>query len=101
MPFIDLESPLNRASGTSALDASNELGRITCADGAHGYRDGYERALHNLLSSLVPLAEQHLAGRNNHAASARRELYAFIEYLEQHIEQAAADVGYVFDGLGI
>lgn len=67
------------------------------AFGIEGYRCGYRGALHNLLASLVPLAEEHLRS----APAARANVYAFIEFLERRIERASSDAGYVADGLGI
>lgn len=67
------------------------------ASESEGYRRGYGRALRNLLASLVPLAEQHLRAK----PSARRDVYAFIEFLEQHLERTSSQAGYVADGLGI
>lgn len=74
-----------------------EFTRTSGAFGAGGYRRGYSRALQNLLASLVPLAEQHLRAK----PSARRDVYAFIEFLEQHLERTSSQAGYVADGLGI
>lgn len=62
-----------------------------------GYRRGYNAALQNLLESLVPLAEAHLRS----SPGGRRHVYAFIEYLERHVERAASENSYVSDGLGI
>ena len=62
-----------------------------------GYRRGYSGALENLLASLVPLAEEHLRSE----PAARRTVYAFIEFLERHLERASSEAAYVADGLGI
>lgn len=62
-----------------------------------GYRCGYEGAMQNLLESLVPLAEEHL----RFSPTARRNVYAFIEFLERHLERVSSESGYVADGLGI
>jgi hypothetical protein len=96
MPSIDVDL----FPGTDH-DSSAPWSRVP--DGRRGveYKFGRDEALRDLLSSLVPLAEQHLRKLNGSSSAARPNVYAFIEFLEAHIERASAEVGYVADGLGI
>lgn len=100
MPSVDLEFALTCQS-SPLWDTSDALSPGSSVDEGNGYADGYKLGLQNLLSSLVPLAEQHLATLNAESPATRRHVYAFIEYLERHIERARMDVGYVCDGLWI
>lgn len=88
-PTLDLATVDIKSSGVISV--------MVDAYGDDGYRRGYEGAMRNLLAALVPLAEQHLQS----APSARRNVYAFIEFLERRIERISSDAGYVTDGLGI
>jgi hypothetical protein len=100
MPACEVESPA-LFEPFADNDVSGSFGSMDHSDDRRPYASGYEQALQNLLTSLVPLAEQHLAQLGIGSAQARKNVYAFIEYLEQHIERASAEVEYVADGLGI
>lgn len=96
MPPIELVDPtLTQSSSDPEIPIlfSDALGTYVNV----GYRRGYEGALQKLLASLVPLAEEHLRS----SPMARRNVYAFIEFLELHIERVSSEAGYVADGLGI
>ena len=66
-----------------------------------GYERGYERALQDVLSSLVTVTETYLRTHLPESSSMRRQLYAYVEFLERRLEAVARDSGYVAGGLGI
>jgi hypothetical protein len=76
-----------------------------------GYRRGYDRAVLDLLASLVSVTEDFIRIQSDGAQSApldpgdlRRLLYHFGQNLEQRLQlnsATAARAGYVSDGLGI
>jgi hypothetical protein len=100
MPAYEVESPALFETFADN-DVSGSFAPLDRPDDRCPYAFGYEQALQNLLTSLVPLAERHLGRLGTSSAQARKNVYAFIEFLEQHIERASADVQYVADGLGI
>lgn len=96
MPPMQLDHPTPSADAPDGTVCDVFPGDLeTYGDG--GYRRGYDGALRNMLASLVPLAEEHLRS----TPVARRNVYAFIEFLERHIERISSDAAYVTDGLGI
>lgn len=66
-----------------------------------GYERGYRRAIQDVLASLVTVTEAYLRARPGSSDDARRRLYAYVEFLEAHLESASRDTGFVNGGLGI
>jgi hypothetical protein len=100
MPAYEVESPALFETFADR-DVSGPFDSLDHPGACRPYVSGYEQALQNLLTSLVPLAEQHLGRLGPGSAQARKNVYAFIEFLEQQIERASAEVEYVAGGLGI
>ena len=66
-----------------------------------GFERGYDRAMQDLLASLVSLTEQYLNHQDGRSGEMRRLLYGYVEFLEDHIRRASDEAGYVSEGLGI
>jgi hypothetical protein len=66
-----------------------------------GFERGYERAVQDMLGSLVTVTEKYLRAHPTGAPALRRQLYAYVEFLERQLESAARETGYVSGGLGI
>lgn len=67
-----------------------------------GFEQGYEKAMSDVLGSLVHLTEQYLDGRSDSPkAELRRIVYGYVEHLQSHIRHASNDAGFVSGGLGI
>ncbi|HSZ54535.1 MAG TPA: hypothetical protein VK797_02665 [Tepidisphaeraceae bacterium] len=68
----------------------------------HGFEQGYQKAMNDVLGSLVHLTEQYLGARTDDAkADVRRIVYGYVEHLQSEIRRASSDAGYVSGGLGI
>ena len=65
-----------------------------------GFDRGYQRAVHDVLGSLVWAAEAFLREHGS-PADLRKTVYGFEEHLERHLHSLSPDGGYVSDGLGI
>lgn len=66
-----------------------------------GHERGYRRAMKDVLASLVTVTEAYLRARPGSSDDERRGLYAYVEFLEAHLESASLDAGFVNGGLGI
>ena len=67
-----------------------------------GFEQGYQKAMNDVLSSLVLTTEQYLDGRSDDAkADVRRIVYGYVEHLQTQIRRASTEAGYVSGGLGI
>lgn len=66
-----------------------------------GFEHGYQRAMGDLLASLVPATERYLRNRDLQGLDARRLIYGYIEFLEAHIQRASSEASYMTGGLGI
>ena len=100
MPYPELSNPIE----TDDERENDSAGTLSAVIGVHreqGFERGYERALQDLLASLVPLTEQYLRRQGDRSGEARRLLYGYIEFLADHIRRASDEAGFVFDGLGI
>lgn len=66
-----------------------------------GFDCGYRQAIRDVLASLVTVTEAYLRSRPSSADELRGRLYAYVDFLEAHLESASHDAGYVNEGLGI
>ena len=82
-------------------DGAGVFGALFDVYREQGYERGYERAIQDVLASLVSLTETYLRAHAPEASALRRQLYAYVEFLERRLESAARDTGYVSGGLGI
>ena len=95
LPTTDISAPLD-GEGHGVLDALIDAYR------QEGYERGYGRATRDVLDSLVGMAERYLREAGEDSGGSRKVVYAFVEFLERHIQAASGDVaGYVSGGLGI
>ena len=91
---------VNREPDPNDIDESSVIGTLLDAYRQQGYERGYQQATRDVLASLVTVTEAYLRSRPGDAPD-RRELYAFVEFLEHRLEASAANAGYVTGGLGI
>jgi hypothetical protein len=83
-------------------ESESKLGKAWSLDYGRGYEEGYQRAVSDLLSSLLRVCEEY-AG---HDAPTADELWKVLAPFEQHLERHLSRMspendGFVADGLGI
>ena len=87
---------------TDADQAGSIFGALIEVYREQGFEQGYQKAMNDVLRSLVHLTEQYLGGRADDAkADVRRIVYGYVEHLQSEIRRASNDAGYVSGGLGI
>ena len=100
MPCTELPNPIE-AGDENGHDSAGILSAVLGVYREQGFERGYERALQDLLASLVPVTEQHLRQQGHPSGEARRLVYGYIEFLENYIRRVSEEAGYVSEGLGI
>jgi hypothetical protein len=83
-------------------ETTGVLGALIDVYRREGDERGYQRALRDVLDSLVGVTERFLRDGDPDSGASRRVIYAYVEFLEREIHAASNDVaGYVSGGLGI
>ncbi len=84
---------------TTELTSAELLDRLLKAHRRESESAGYQRALNDVVGTLVWITEQFI--RQHPEENLRKPLYAFVEYLESHVKNLPHSQGYVEGGLGI
>ncbi|HEY2584681.1 MAG TPA: hypothetical protein VGI81_02825 [Tepidisphaeraceae bacterium] len=100
MPYAELADALETYDRRKP-ESAGILSAVLDVYQEQGFERGYERAMHDLLASLVSVTEQYLIRQDSRSGETRRLLYGYVEFLEDHIRRASDDAAYVSDGLGI
>jgi hypothetical protein len=98
----DLRVAIDSDAQTGVDHTGSIFGALIEVYRKQGFEHGYQKAMNDVLSSLVHLTEQYLGGRTDDAkADVRRIVYSYVEHLQTEIRRASNDAGYVSGGLGI
>lgn len=86
----------------SEVCADGMLSSVMAVHRERGFDAGYDRAVNDVLLSLMLLTEEYLQRQPPEAkADLRRDLYAFEEFVERNIHRLRSQHGFVEGGLGI
>jgi hypothetical protein len=82
--------------------SESTLGKVWSLDYGRGYEEGYERAVSDLLSSLLRICEEYAGPNSPQADELWKVLAPFEQHLERHLSRMSPENdGFVADGLGI
>jgi len=103
MPNVTNSPPATDSSDADqSVESPGILGALIDAYREEGYERGYQRAVQDVLDSLVGITERFIREAGTDAGVSRQGVYAYVEFLEREIQAASRDVaGYVSGGLGI
>ena len=80
--------------------ASGSLDGLVTAYLHLGREEGYQRAINEMLASIVPIAERFLRQHPESSPELRKFVYAFGQSVEEHLNNSRTTL-YVDGGLGI